>query len=195
MFSQATMERIAAAADGEGEISTKVARELLGYREQRWLRLARHEGFPRVPRRGQTYPLNARNLAAFLRLRNYVEAGVTLSQWAAMTRHTRKYIAAQIRKHHAPGPIGYVGARPRYDIVAALMWWHHDQRGEVRHYPPRIGPPTVPTRWRALDTEAILKRRDPVALFHELGHLYLTRAAKKNKSVSPAMNRKTEHNR
>ena len=195
MFNDSVMERIEAAADGEGAVTTTAARELLGFAEQRWLRLSRLEGFPRTPRRGQTYRLNAAALVAFLRLRNFVEAGVTLTQWAACTRHTRKYIAAQLRKHRAPGAIGYVNGRPRYDLYAALRWWEHDQRGEVCHYPPRIGPPEVPADWRPWNTLAAVKRADPAALCHELGHRWLDTKAKKKKTVTSAMNRKTGHKR
>src|SRR5262245_21209278 len=102
------LSRILTRCNERGEITTVNARAALGWSSDRFRTMMRCEGRPRTRREGRDYLIDGRDLVNFLALREYVEHGITLTEWARRTHHARKYLVHAIAKRRAPQAIGYV---------------------------------------------------------------------------------------
>jgi predicted DNA-binding transcriptional regulator AlpA len=144
-----TLGKLLQHVNPNGEITTVNARTALGLSEDAWQTLMAHEGAPRPRREGRDYLLDIRELVVFLGLRAYVEAGITLTQWARMTHHGRKLLRALIAKRRAPQPIGYVHGHERFDPAEVRDWHAAEKRNERKVYTARTAPPTIPEKFAA----------------------------------------------
>lgn len=116
-------------AAGKGlPVTTDDARKLFGISKPRWVRMSRRSGFPDRIHEGRSWFVDPQSLANYLTLCNRIEAGMSLSQTACLTRHAIKTIRAMVAREVFPAPIGYRRG-PRFARDQVEAWLHEHRRG------------------------------------------------------------------
>jgi len=135
-FTERTIGKVRARANGLLPLFTIEARELLGVSEQVWTRLTRAPHFPNMLRDGLRWRIDAARLADFLEFWNRLELALRISEVARMCHTSTTRVRQMWKAGEFEEPLAVLNDSPRWER-AVIESWLHKRYGDMEARDPR----------------------------------------------------------